>query len=194
MVVRVLTASAISAVLMFAWGFLFWGVSGASQTLLSPLPEKSLNDMLAVLRRDALPPGMYVYPPPASDMSDQAEADQFQQQHESGPLLQLVLKRGGPVMPPSCFVAGIALNFAYALLGATLLAMAASSLNTYSRRLYFALLYAVAGAIWTNLGDVIWWFHPIRYGLGNVLYQLGAGVLMALVIASLVKLPPPRES
>lgn len=187
MAVRILVASLISAVVVFAWGFLFWGVSGASQALLTPLPETSRIDLLAVLRRDNLPPGMYIYPAPSSGAADQAALDDFNHRHEEGPLLQLALHDGAPPMQPGTFALGAGLNFVYALLAGAMVAIAGAGLPTFGRRLAFLAAFALAGAIWTNLGDVIWWFHPVRYGLGNAAYQLIAGLLTALIIAAIVK-------
>jgi len=190
MAIRVLIASAVAAAAMFLWGFVFWGISGAAMALLSPLPEGARDDVIAVLRRDNLPAGMYVYPAPVDDMNDEEAMEENERLHEEGPRLRLAVKEGGPSMPPSCFVYGVLLNFAYALLGATMVAMGAGSLPSYGRRFQFLLVFSLAGAIWTNFGDVIWWFYPVSYGLGNLAYQFVAGVLMALIVAAIVRPKP----
>lgn len=194
MTIRVLLSSAASAVVVFAWGFVFWGLSGASQSLLSSLPDPARDDLLAVLRRDNLAPGMYIYPAPAEDSNDQQALDEFQERYEQGPLLRMALHEGGPPMPPSVFAMGVALNFAYALLAGVMVAMAGASLSTFGRRVAFLLVFSLAGAIWTNLSDVVWWFHPVRYGLGNAGYQFVAGLLTALIVAAIVRPAAPDAS
>ena len=62
MVGRVVLASIISAVLMFIWGFVFWGMAGMAPRLLEPLPAEL--DVTAALRNVQAPSGMYVYPMP----------------------------------------------------------------------------------------------------------------------------------
>ena len=59
---RVLLAAVLSAVLMFLWGFLFWGLLDMSFRLMAPLPAEL--DVLASLRQANTPSGMYVYPLP----------------------------------------------------------------------------------------------------------------------------------
>ena len=48
---RVLLAALLSAVLMFVWGFVFWGVLNIGGNLMQPLPEEL--DVLAVLRKSS---------------------------------------------------------------------------------------------------------------------------------------------
>ncbi len=73
MVGRVLLASIVAAVLMFVWGFVFWGLSGMSTELSAPLPAEL--DVLAALRNSQAPSGMYVYPMPADPSDEQAQTE-----------------------------------------------------------------------------------------------------------------------
>jgi len=193
MAIRVVVGAVIAAVVMFAWGFVFWGLSGATNRLMSPLPDSARDDVIAVLRRENLPPGMYVYPGPPEDMQEAAAAEEYNQLHEDGPRIRMAVKEGGPAMPPSCLVLGVVLNFAVALFGGMMIAMAGESLRNFGRRFGFLALYSMAGAMWTNLGDVIWWFHPVNYAAGNTIYLLVSGLLMALVVAAIVRPAASRE-
>ena len=189
MVGRIIIASLISAVLVFMWGFVFWGLSGATNALLSPLPAES--DITAVLRSKRVPSGMYVYPM-AVDGSNEEAMEDWTRQHEEGPILQLAYRaEGGPTMPPSMFAKGLALNFVVALLISILLAIAVKSLPSYGSRVGFVLLVSLATAIWANGGDAIWWFHSLKYCLGNAVYAVVAGLIMGLVTAAIIK--PPIE-
>ncbi len=186
---RVLLSALLSAVLMFVWGFVFWGVLGLANSLLQPLPAEL--DVLAALRQSQVPSGMYVYPMPA-DPNDPEAIETFNAQHEEGPLLQLAYRaEGGPPMPPSMFAQGLGHNFAVALLTGCLVALAVRGLPSFGSRLMFVLLMSLIASIWTNVGDVLWWFHSPRYCLGVMTYQMGVGLLMGLVVAALVR--PARE-
>jgi hypothetical protein len=184
---RVLLASIVAAVLMFAWGFVFWGLSGMSTKLAEPLPAEL--DVLAALRNSQAPSGMYVYPMPADPSDEEAQAE-WENKHREGPLLQLAYrKEGGPPMPLSVFAQGLGHYFAVALLTSCLLALAAGGLPHFGGRLVFVLLVSLVAAIWTNVGDVVWWFHSPLYCLGNMAYTMGAGLVMGLVVAAIVRRP-----
>ncbi len=187
MVGRVLLASIVAAVLMFAWGFVYWGLCCMGTKLAAPLPAEL--DVLAALRNSQAPSGMYVYPLPA-DPSDEEAQTEWENKFQEGPLLQLAYrKEGGPPMTPSMFAQGLGLNFAVALLTGCLLALAARGLPHFGGRLVFVLLVSLVAAIWTNVGDVVWWFHSPRYCLGSMAYTMGAGLLMGLVVAAIVRRP-----
>ncbi len=185
---RVLLAALLSAVLMFVWGFLFWGVLNFGGKLMQPLPAEL--DVLAALRKSGATSGMYVYPMPV-DMKDEAGMKAFEAKHLEGPILQIAYQaEGGPPMPPSIFAQGLGHYFAVALLTGCLLALAARGLPSYGSRVTFVLLLSLIAAVWGNVGDAVWWFHSREYCLGNMAYSMGAGLAMALVMAAIVRRDP----
>ena len=185
---RVLLAAVLSAVLMFAWGFLFWVVLGFSEQLMKPLPAEL--DVLASLRQAGTTSGMYVYPSPV-DMNDAEAKQDLEAKHLEGPILQLAYQaEGGPMMPPSKYAQGLGHNFAVALLTGCLLALASRGLPNFGSRVLFVLLLSLVAAIWGNVGDAVWWMHSREYCLGNMGYQMGAGLAMALVTATIVRRDP----
>lgn len=192
MVGRVLLAALLSAVLMFLWGFVFWGVLNLGAQFMEPLPAEL--DVLAALRNVSAESGMYVYPMPAG-MEDQAAQEQFQTLHEEGPILQMAYRaEGSDPMPSSTLLLGFVHFFVIALLAASLLAMLRSALPGYGRRVGVVLLVSLVAAFWANSSDAIWWMHSPKYALGNSAYMLGAGLLMALVTAALVRQTPKSSS
>jgi len=187
MVGRVLLASILAAVLMFVWGFVFWGLCRTVTKVAAPLPAEL--DVLAVLRNSQAPSGMYIYPMPPESSSEEAMAE-CEKQFLEGPLLQLAYRNeGSSPMAPSMFAQGLGLNFAVALLTSCLLALAARGLPHFGGRLVFVLLVSLVAAIWSNVGDVVWWFHSPCYCLGNMAYTMGAGLVMGLVVAAIVRRP-----
>ena len=58
--------------------------------------------------------------------------------------------------------------------------MVAHALPSYASRVGVLLLVSLIAALWTNLGDVIWWFHTPQYAAGQIVYTVVAGLLMAL--------------
>ena len=189
---RVLLAAVLSAVLMFVWGFVFWGVLNFGGKLMRPLPEEL--DILAVLRKSNAESGMYIYPMPPNTTEEDAH-EVFAAKHNEGPLLQMAYQaEGGPPMPPMKFAQGLGHYFAVALLTGCLLALVSRGLPSYGNRVIFVLLVSLTAAVWGNLGDAIWWLHSREYCLGNMAYTMGAGLAMALVTAAIVKRDPDEET
>jgi hypothetical protein len=82
---------------------------------------------------------------------------------------------------------GLAHSFVIALLAAILLATVVHSLPTYGNRVGVLLMVSFIAAIWTNVGNVIWWFHPVEYAAGQIVYTVVAGLLMALATAAIIR-------
>jgi hypothetical protein len=188
MALRILLAAALSAVAMFVWGFLFWGpVLNMTGKLMKPLPADVELDVLAPMRSAQMASGMYVYPGPC-DRSDAAAVEVHDKKMVEGPILHLAYSgQGASPMDPKMFAKGLLHSFVVALLGAGLLARALPALPSYRSRVLALTLVSVIAAIWSNVGNVIWWFHPWSYGLGQVAYITGAGVLMALITSAIVR-------
>jgi hypothetical protein len=182
---RIIIAALISAILMFAWGFLYWGVFNVGGKILKPVPMEI--ETIDALKRMLPGSGMYVLPFP-EDFSDQQGQILFKNRHNAGPLFRLAYQaEGAPMMPTSKMVQGFALNFVVALIAAGLVAMAGRGLPRFDSRFCFVILLSLLATVWVNVGDLIWWFHTPAYCLGNIAYGLVAGFLMAAVIGSLVK-------
>ncbi|HEX6963308.1 MAG TPA: hypothetical protein VF175_15685 [Lacipirellula sp.] len=192
MALRVIAAAAISAVLMFFWGFVYWGpVLNMTSQLMATLPEDTALDVVAPLRGGNLPDGMYVYPGPVKDMHDETALSEWEKKLEEGPVFHMAYHQAGvSPMDPVQFAMGLAHSFVIALLAGILLATVVHGLPTYASRVGVLLLVSIIAAIWTNVGSVIWWFHPAGYAAGQIVYEVVAGLLMALVTAGIVR---PRE-
>jgi hypothetical protein len=192
MALRVIAAAALSAVLMFFWGFVYWGpVLNMTTRLMDTLPEDTELDVVAPLRASNTPDGMYVYPGPLADMNDEAAKQAWEKKLAEGPVFHMAFHQAGvSPMDPVMFAKGLAHSFVISLLSAVLLATVVHGLPTYASRVGVLLLVAVIAAIWTNVGSAIWWFHPVDYAAGQIAYELGGGLLMALATAAIIK---PRK-
>lgn len=188
MVGRILTASVLSAVLMFMWGFFFWGLADMGSKLMEPLPAE--EDVTAVLRSKRTPTGMYVYPMPVDPSQEDAHAE-WERKHEEGPILQMAYRaEGGPVMSPAVMGKGLGHYFVVALLTSILLSLIVDRFPSYAGRVGFVLLVGLISAVWANGGDAVWWFHSLQYSLGNSAYTLGAALVMGLATAAIIKPKP----
>jgi hypothetical protein len=193
MALRAFAAAALSAIAMFIWGVVFWGpVLNMTGKLMAPLPESAELDVLAPLRAQQTPTGMYLYPGPV-DMGDDAAVKARNEKMAEGPILHMAYSSAGaPPMDPIMFAKGLLHNFVLALLAAAVLAVALPALATYGRRVLLLILVSLVAVTWTNVANAIWWFHTWEYCLGQMAYGLVAGVLMALLTAAIIK--PDREA
>ncbi|RIK77444.1 MAG: hypothetical protein DCC67_12615 [Planctomycetota bacterium] len=191
MALRLLLAAVVSAVLMFLWGFVYWGpVLNMTARLMEPLPADREMDILAPMRAGEMPTGMYVYPGPLVDPRDEAAAAEWERKVEEGPIFHLAYRRSGASpMDPVMFATGLLHNFVVALLAAGLLAMVVHTLPSYASRVGLLMLASLIAAVWTSVGAAIWWAHTARYAAGQMAYELGAGLAMALATAAIVKPP-----
>lgn len=193
---RIVVAAAISAAAMFLWSFVYWGPAlNMTARLMKPLPADREMDILAPMRAGEMPTGMYVYPGPVDNLHDETAQQEWQQKIKEGPIFHLAYSRSGASpMDPVMFAKGLAHNFVIALLSAGLLALVVHTLPSYASRVGLLMLVSLIAAIWTNVGAMIWWFHTPVYSLGQIAYELGAGLAMALVTAALVKPNPHSNS
>jgi hypothetical protein len=189
MAIRVFTAALLSAVLMFFWGFVYWGpVLNMTGKIMSPLPADVELDVLAPLRSAKTLDGMYAYPGPLKDMNDEKTVADWEAKIKEGPIVHMSYHAGGvSPMDPAMMAKGFAHNFVVALLAAILLAVVAHGLLSYASRVGVLLLVALIAAIWTNVAHVIWWFDTPRYAAGQMIYEVVAGLVMALVTAAVVR-------
>jgi hypothetical protein len=186
---RILLAALLSAVAIFFWGFVFWGpVLNMTVRLMAPLPATVELDALAPLRAEQLADGMYVYPGPLLDQTDDAAVAAWEKKVNEGPIVHMTYKSSGiSPMDPNMFAKGFAHNFLLALLGGVLLSSVAEYLPSYGRRFALLALVSLIAALWTPIGDMIWWFHPTKYALGSATYTLVAGLLMAAITAAIIQ-------
>jgi hypothetical protein len=193
MVIRIFLSAALSAIAMFLWGFVFWGpVLNMTVRLMAPLPATVELDALAPLRAEKLADGMYVYPGPLADQTDEAAVAAWEKKISEGPIVHMTYKASGASpMDPAMFAKGFAHSFVLALLGGVLLSSVAAYLPSYGRRFAVLALASLIAALWTPIGDMIWWFHSTSYALGSAAYTLVTGLLMAGITAAIVK---PRDT
>lgn len=192
MALRIVLAAALSAIVMFIWGFIYWGpVLNMSARLTAPLPADAERDVLPPLRATNTPDGMYVYPGPLAAGSDKAAEEAWTKKIGAGPVFHLAYRQSG-VSPfdPAMFAKGLGHSFVIALLAGLLLATVVHALPGYMGRVIILTLASLMAAIWTNGDNLIWRFYAPPYTLGQVMYTLVAGLLMALITAAIVRPRP----
>ena len=76
---------------------------------------------------------------------------------------------------------------------ALLLKIALPALGGYLARVIFLSLLGITAALYSNFSMPVWWHHPWTFYLLSFVYDVGAWVAAALVLAAFVKpVPEPR--
>ncbi len=185
MFVRMLIGSLVSAVLLFLWGFVFWGMSPFAKSVMRTAPNQeawvdTLNDSVAES-------GVYLIPAGADRMDDES----VKPAHEAGPIAMLFFhKQGAPMGDWKVMVFG----FLHMLLSAFIAAIivAASEARTFFSRFMLVFWVSIFAAVWVDLSNVVWFYFPTDYFWLKFAYHITAGIIMAAVLGMLIQpLPQP---
>ncbi len=175
----------LAALAMFVWGFLFWGVPwpNPAYSHLSEADEAALWETV----RDHVPEtGVYYLP----DVQREGTMEAAVARHRQGPLAKVMVHaEGAEVMSAGVFIGGFLHMLVSAFLLALLLRGAAPVLGSYGRRVAFVVLAGLAVAVWANLGEPIWNYHPWTHELTNAVYDWTSCIVAGLVLARFVRQP-----
>lgn len=182
---RFLLGVIVGSVALFVWGFLFWGFSPYPQTILQEMPNR--DAVANVLRENVPESGAYLIPG-WGDPTD----DEFVQRHEAGPIATVLYHaEGAPPMAPAVFIKGYLHMLASTFLLALILATAGR--RTYFGRFMLAFWIGLFVAIWAELGDVVWFYYPIRYACLNQTYHVTSMILLGAILAFFIRPPADPE-
>ena len=174
---RLVLGALLAAVVLFAWGFLYWGLI-PSPGFHEPSDEAALHQSLS----EHLPEsGAYYVPLPEGGPDSIAR-------YEAGPIaFMFVRTTGGSPMPASMMIFGFIHMFITALLIGTLLRMMLPQLPAYGDRVLFVALIGIATAFWSDFSWPIWWRTPWTFFVWLGLYDVLAWTLAGTVLARFAK-------
>jgi len=180
---RTLLGIVIASIVVYLWGFLFWGVC--------PLPYEAWQRAVdeptaaAALRLHFPKNGVYFVPGRNADVAaaEKSFAD--------GPVafVHMLDVDGRPMMDPNIMAQGFGLNVAIIVLLAWILRNAAAGLPTYGSRLKQATLCGLFAVALVDLGDAVWWQIAWEWKLWQALYGLTASIVIGLILAAFIKAP-----
>ena len=175
---KAILASLLAAVVLFLWGYLFWGVLQPVSAVIDQVPDE---DALGATLKEHLPSaGTYMMPMAMDD----PDMDAWTRRHESGPLVTIMFQPDGkPAMDPKVFLLGFGQGWLSLLLLALLLRWISRSLGSFGQRFGFLLWIGVIDVVWSNLGRPIWFFQPWDYHLLQATYTLSAWVICGAILA-----------
>ena len=190
MAIRLLIGAVLAAIIMFAWGFVFWSFLALQPGVML----EANSDVIDALKKHApeLESGEYFYPMPQGYGSTEADRKNFTEKHKEGPLVEISYQAGGAEpMDPIYFGIGFAHLVALAIIAGFLLIMALKSLPTYLGRVGFVLLLGIFATAAIDVAAVVWFRHPWRYPAMLAAYHASSWLLGGLVLGAVIR--PPRE-
>lgn len=185
MFARMIVGSLVSAVLLFLWGYVFWGMNPFAEKVMRTAPNQEAY--VESLNNSVTESGVYIIPAGADRMDDESVAPL----HEAGPIATLFFhKEGAPMMSPKVMGYG----FLHMLLSAFIAAIvvAASEARTFFSRFMLVFWVSIFAAVWVELSNVVWYYFPMDYFWLKFAYHVSAGIIMAIVLGLIIQpLPQP---
>lgn len=176
---RLILGSLLAAFIVFMWGFLYWNVLPFRNAVTLPVPdEASMSQTLGALPET----GTYQLP----DLRASESAEALVGRMSQGPIAYILLrKEGANASDPSMFING----FLHMLITALLigLVLRRTALATFGARFGLVFLAGLAAAIFSNLGEPIWYFQPWGWHILQAGYDLTSWALIGLVLAKFVQ-------
>lgn len=183
-------AVVIATIVVFMWGFIFWGISG--------LPEKGVVKVedpasAGIALVEHFPEnGIYFVPgySPNNEVANEDEIEEvdpvadFTKLHNAGPLAIVCMASitGGPLMDPGVMYSGFCHIMLTCIFLAFLLGLSGSALPTRWRRVRFFIFVGFLCSFYCNIGDAVWWRYPWNWQLLTALYDWVAISLGGIVI------------
>ena len=173
---RATLAVVLATVALIAWGMLFWGLLSGPFGLFRDLLPHAGQAMADLLQESGAETGTYFHPWPR-DSAD------WQQAHREGPFFELQYSRVG-VDPssPSKLALGSLHNLVVVTALAALLILVGGR-HSGARRFGILVLAGMVGTVFARVGDPVWFHEPLPHARGLVIYEVGAWLLVAAVLA-----------
>ncbi len=188
--VRVIIAAVLGGVILFVWSFVSWMF--IPWHLMGPIPGE--DGVRQTLRSTGAEAGVYWVPGMDREITKlpeeqrQAAEAEWQAKYEEGPVAMIVYRPAGSgVLEWTRMATGLGLNVGMAAIAAIMLSLAVPALPFYRQRLFFVFLIGVYTLFGTNLMHWNWMNHPLRFSLEMAADTLVSALLLALVLAAVVK-------
>ncbi len=163
----------LAAVATFFWGFIFWAtpIGGLIMHELESSDSAAVQDAVGE-HIDAS--GVYFVP----QMTD----ENAEERHAAGPLVQLfVHKDGAGMMNPVNMLLGLMVMFITALIFSLFATSIPSAHGSVGATAGFGVVVGLITAVWSNLGNPFWFYHPWDYSIGVAVYDIVSFTLIGVV-------------
>jgi hypothetical protein len=183
---RTIIGVAISAVVLYVWGFLYWGLGPYRTMVWKQAKDKDDGAAGQALLEHFPENGTYYVP---GFGHDQATIEGL---FESGPVafVHMLSTDGRPMADPSIMIQGFLLNLVVIVLVAVLLRRVCSALPTYFDRVKFVALVGLTAALLIDVGGAVWWQIDWSWKLYQALYDFSAWLVIGAILAKFIEPEP----
>ncbi|MDA7979867.1 MAG: hypothetical protein MPJ50_13955 [Pirellulales bacterium] len=188
--IRVILGSILSAILMFAWGFVVWGIVAATMsdklgrfTPYQSLPQEVETSMLDAMKDSSS--GMYLYPNP--DFSTEEKKNETKQKAADGPFMIVAYSTQGEDNEMMTYGIGFAHMLFTAFLLGSLLRIAAPAIKSIGSRVSFVIAMGLTMTVFILGRDIIWYHQDIGHYFFLAVYYLGSFIMAGIVLGALIR-------
>ncbi|QDT65737.1 hypothetical protein [Calycomorphotria hydatis] len=184
----------IAAIALYAFGFLYWGVSPFGTFVWErPKDPEAVRAFLKEHFPENRTYGIPVFPAP--DGGEDAK-NEFAKAHAEGPvaIVHMTNVDGRPALDSSIMIKGFILNAICIMLVANIMKFVVTSLPTYISRLLFVLSLGLLVAIFTQAGDIVWWKIDWQWKSYIAVYDLGSFLIIGAILAHYISPEDKQKS
>lgn len=180
------TGIIVATLVLYVWGFLFWGVNPIPYEALTQAPDDAaVQEML----REYFPEsGTYLVPGTAHD------DDELTRLFEAGPIATVHIRlSGGSPMDIGIMIGGFILDLVFVTILAAFFRMAgAMEFRDFAR---LSLGVGAAAVVLIDVGDMIWWRETVSWRIWPAIYNFTAFLIAGHLLGAFMKRKeePPKS-
>ncbi len=178
----------VSSVVVYLWGFFFYGLSGIPErTILEIKEEAQVSQQLKEQFPDN---GVYFLP---SSIHDEKK---LQELYRKGPvaIVHMTSVNGREMMDPGILISGFSHIMLTCIALCFLLGLVNNALSGWSSRFVFFLLVGLLVAFYGPIGEAVWWKQSWLFQMANALHDWIAISLAGLVISFIAPSSPCKRA
>ncbi|MEZ6132655.1 MAG: hypothetical protein R3C59_28645 [Planctomycetaceae bacterium] len=170
---RILVASFVTAIALFFFGFLWWGMLMPIIEPTTVISDQALIDSMSSSLNES---AVYFYPDPATEPGE-----------STGPMAILYFNTDMPDMGKM-----LGMGFGHMFITALLVTAFVSSqkLPTFAARFGVVFFVGLLIAVWADVGNMIWWRYPPGWTAFHFGYDVLSWLLAGVIIAAIIKPSP----
>lgn len=179
--VRLIVGIVLADVVLYFWGFLFWGVN----PFWSQVIRQASDDRAAAQAVRTHFPARGTYLVPGLHQPAETLATAFPE----GPVafVHVTHPDGRPIMDPQIMLNGFLLNTVVVVLIALVLNQVKPALPSYASRVGHCLLIGLTAAILVDIGEAAWWTLPLDWKLWQAGYSASVWLVAGAVLAAFIR-------
>ncbi|MDH4247618.1 MAG: hypothetical protein OEW39_07365 [Deltaproteobacteria bacterium] len=187
MALRWLAGSALCALVLMIWGYLFWVGSARSSSVFHQIPGSSR--LHSVLKEELPNSGGYVFPPlwPETGLMNPRGMEEMRGNSQQGPTgLVLINSQGVDPFSKGNLILHFLVLYLASLTASLFLILTQLHLGTPLQRWLFLMGLGVFSVFSVRLGDVVWLRLPWNYAFLSAGFTLSQWAVGGLVLAFLI--------